>query len=307
MNDKNFLGLSNFVWWIGVVENRMDPLNMGRLQIRIFGWHTDNLQLIPSGDLPWAPPVRPIDSVDKTPREGEWVMGFFMDGTSGQIPYYLGVFAGIPDTLPNQSRGFADPRTQAQLNTAPRPITGQTRLYPNTLNQPTTSRLYRNEDIANTIISRESAAVVTADTADGVTWTQPTPSYNTAPPYNRVLDTESGHVMEFDDTRGAERVHLAHRTGTYFEIRPDGSKVTKVVGKNYEVVAGDDYVYIQGACTITVNGNAKVYVKQNAVVKVDGNCDTTVGGNYGTTIGGTCKITSGGNMTLVAPRIDLNP
>jgi len=32
-----------------------------------------------------------------------------------------------------------------------------------------------------------------------------------------------------------------------------------------------------------------------------------VGGNFQADIGGTCKITSGGNMTLTAPRIDLNP
>jgi hypothetical protein len=31
-----------------------------------------------------------------TPKEGDWVMGFFMDGTSGQFPVYMGVLPGIP-------------------------------------------------------------------------------------------------------------------------------------------------------------------------------------------------------------------
>ena len=39
---ENFLGKDGFVWFIGVIENRADPLGMGRCQIRIFGWHTSN-------------------------------------------------------------------------------------------------------------------------------------------------------------------------------------------------------------------------------------------------------------------------
>ena len=41
-----------FNWWIGCVEDRMDPEKMGRCKVRIFGYHTDNKQLLPTKDLP---------------------------------------------------------------------------------------------------------------------------------------------------------------------------------------------------------------------------------------------------------------
>ena len=50
----NFMGKDNFVWWMGVIENVNDPLKLGRSQVRMFGWHTENIQDIPSEDLPWA-------------------------------------------------------------------------------------------------------------------------------------------------------------------------------------------------------------------------------------------------------------
>ena len=30
-----------FVWWQGVVEDRDDPLKLGRCRVRIVGYHTD--------------------------------------------------------------------------------------------------------------------------------------------------------------------------------------------------------------------------------------------------------------------------
>ena len=56
MTFKNFLGKDGFFWWVGVIENRMDPLALGRCQVRIFGWHhdgsTDSKQRVPVTDLP---------------------------------------------------------------------------------------------------------------------------------------------------------------------------------------------------------------------------------------------------------------
>jgi hypothetical protein len=126
---QNFLGQSGFVWWIGVVENRNDPLNLGRCQIRIFGWHTPDLSLIPSADLPWSHPILPINNSKSftTPKEGDFVMGFFFDGESGQFPGYLGVIPGIPQAAAMQQaeapqKGFQDIRTSTQLSASPAPV-----------------------------------------------------------------------------------------------------------------------------------------------------------------------------------------
>ena len=295
---NNFLGMDGFYWWTGVVESRMDPLNLGRVQVRIFGWHTDNLKLIPSKDLPWAYPILPTNGSDviKSPKEGSYLMGFFFDGPSGQFPGYLGIMPGIPIANPDQSKGFSDQRTSAQLSTSPKPFGGTASLYPNQLNEPNTSRLYRNENIDKTIIQREKTAVISGiSTASGGNWSQPAPAYNTVPPYNRVLETESGHVMEFDDTLNAERVHVAHRTGTYTEMRPDGSKVTRVVADNYEIVSGSDWVNIIGDCNITVNGNASLKVGGKVVASAS-EFDLTGTFNLTGNLNVTGKITATGDV-----------
>ena len=101
MNEINFAGKDGFVWWIGEVVNRVDPLGTGRCQVRIFGWHGDgtqeSLEKIPEKDLPWAQAIFPLNSRGKfsTPHVGDWVLGFFLDGMSGQSPCMLGIFSGF--------------------------------------------------------------------------------------------------------------------------------------------------------------------------------------------------------------------
>ena len=100
MIDKNnFIGMSGFIWWVGVIEQRVDPLAMGRCKVRIFGWHTENTSLLPSDDLPWAMPMFPINnSLEWTaPLIGDWVVGFFMDGENAQFPIMMGVLPYIKD------------------------------------------------------------------------------------------------------------------------------------------------------------------------------------------------------------------
>jgi hypothetical protein len=98
---QNKLGHDNFIWWIGVVEDRIDPLNLGRCRVRIFGSHTENLQLIPTSSLPWATPLYPLNDSRSfsAPLEGDYVFGFFLDGDSSQAPAMLGVFPAIPQSV----------------------------------------------------------------------------------------------------------------------------------------------------------------------------------------------------------------
>lgn len=92
INKKNFPGLDGFVWWTGIVEGRKDPLKLGRVQVRIFGWHTGIKQMIPSENLLWAQPIFPGNSSNETycPKEGDAIFGFYIDGDSAQYPFYFG-------------------------------------------------------------------------------------------------------------------------------------------------------------------------------------------------------------------------
>ena len=115
MTDNTFMGLNNFVWWFGVVENRLDPLELGRCQVRCFGWHTEKKTQIPTEDLPWAHPVLPFGTaIVKPPAEGTMVFGFFADGTDGRFPILLGVVPGIPEEIGEAQAGFTDPYTDAE-------------------------------------------------------------------------------------------------------------------------------------------------------------------------------------------------
>jgi hypothetical protein len=97
INRNNFVGLSGFVWWVGEIEAIVDPLGIGRCKVRIFGWHTDNKSHLPTMDLPWAHPMIPLNNSNSfsTPEEGEWVVGFFLDGESAQSPVMMGILPGI--------------------------------------------------------------------------------------------------------------------------------------------------------------------------------------------------------------------
>jgi hypothetical protein len=107
----DYVGLDQFVWWHGVVEDINDPLKLGRVRVRVLGWHTDNKTNfgIPTEDLPWAQVMQPITSaamsgLGRSPTgilQGSWVIGFFLDGKNAQQPLVMGTYAGIqkPDKI----------------------------------------------------------------------------------------------------------------------------------------------------------------------------------------------------------------
>jgi hypothetical protein len=355
--DKDFAGKNGFIWWTGIVENRNDPLKMGQCQVRCVGWDADDKMHLPTADLPWAKALLPVNGTNVfAPKEGDMIIGFFIDGESGQERVMMGILPNIPLKASNPQKAFNDPRTEEELATAPKTPkektyntdgTGievierdQAESYPKLLDEPTTSRIARNDEdtITKTFIQERIDNVVTGVETVNDTWDEPETLYNTVYPYNNVVETESGHLLEFDDTPEAERIHLAHRNGSFNEWFPDGDKVEKVTKDNYQIIMGDDRVYIMGKCLITVQGDAEIYVKENVYLLVDknveatvhgnitaqvdgnvdatvdgnvtatigGNMTSTVGGNFKMDVGGTTTWTSGGNFKVTAPRIDLN-
>lgn len=87
----------------GCVENRNDPLKLGRCQVRIVGLHTHDKSILPTKDLPWAYPLQPVISAGISgightpvgPVEGTWVLITFRDDDEQQ-PVMLGTVGGIP-------------------------------------------------------------------------------------------------------------------------------------------------------------------------------------------------------------------
>ena len=119
------------------------------------------------------------------------------------------------------------------------------------------------------------------------------PYISAAYPYNHVFESESGHIREIDDSPNAERLFTQHKSGTFEEIHPDGTKVVKIIGDNYEIVAGSSNVYISGDVNITTEGTVREYIKGDYILEVEGNYTQKIGRNLRTKVG---YKSGGGNL-----------
>ena len=108
---------------------------------------------------------------------------------------------------------------------------------------------------------------------------QPPAEYAPKYPYNNVMETESGHVKEYDDTPGHERITERHKSGTNYEITPNGSKNETIVRDNYKLVVGQDTLEVYGNVRIIVSGHADVAVAGNLTASVTGNISADAKGD----------------------------
>ena len=124
MAEQYFMGLDGFIWFVGVVESRNDPAQLGRVQVRCLGYHTADKNLIPTADLPWAHVMHPVtdpsmQGMGTTPSflvEGTWVVGFFMDAKDKQQPMIMGTLPGVPQFKSDPLKGFNDPNGKYPQN-----------------------------------------------------------------------------------------------------------------------------------------------------------------------------------------------
>ena len=233
---KSFFGQA-FTWFVGVVEDVNDPLKMGRARVRCMGYHSEDKGQIPTDLLPWAQPINGVDSPsvsglgkNSTFVNGSWVVGFFMDGERAQEPMILGTIAGAPDSYSDTTKGFNDPDG----------------VYPKYIKESDINRLARGTQ----------TKTHTPDTTIG----EPDDPYSAQYPHNSVMETRSGHVKEYDDTPDHERIRELHKSGTFYEVHPNGDLVTHVVRKRYAVVASDDALHVKGDVKIIVDGDATINI-----------------------------------------------
>ena len=315
----NFMGKDGFQWFVGVVEDRNDPKTLGRVRVRCLGYHSEDLNKIPTKELPWAHPMNPITSatvsgVGQSPLglvEGSWVIGFFTDGEDAQMPCIIGSLPGVPSALSSltNNKGFQD-NTNANY---PKYLeTDVNRLSVNEKTDgaetnPHSSLTLRRADVdlgVSIADIDEQTNIAGVETAEievdlGGSWDEPITTYNAEYPKNHVYETEGGHIREYDDTIGAQRIHERHAAGTGYEIDNDGTKITRVKKDQYHIISNDDYVHIQGAAKQTVDKGLKVFVNKNA----------EEGNNYNIEVGAGANVTvqvNKGDINMVAVDGDIN-
>lgn len=246
-------GEEGFIWFFGVVEDREDPLQIGRVRVRIYNHHNPDKNVMPTESLQWASVMQGITSsasmgIGVSPtglQKGSHVVGFFLDAGSKQMPFIIGSFAGIPE-------------------------------------ENDVAKLARGE---NSIEKKKLGP-------------EPETKYGAKYPFNKTITTESGHVIEIDDTPNKERIHIYHKTGTYIELNPDGGFVQKTEDSSIEVVTKDKTVYVGGNLKVEVRGSADVKIIGDADVRVGGDLDLTVIGDVDVAIVGDTDIKVAGDVGM---------
>ena len=136
----NFIGKDGFNWWVGQVENTgagteefpEDRDETNKAKVRILGYHNPSKKELSSYDLPWATVMMPNTASQRSGigmnhqlQVNGWVVGFFMDGASAQIPIIVGTIGDenpdgayeVEDTegkpFPKLVAGDYDPKVHA--------------------------------------------------------------------------------------------------------------------------------------------------------------------------------------------------
>ena len=199
---------------------------------------------------------------------------------------YHGAVSGNEAGKPNLD-GFCDPHNKYPL-----------KRY---LNESEVNRLARGVIKETVVALKESQRTIGVPIAmDGGSFSQPNVPYGAKYPYNQVKETESGHVQEFDDTPGYERVHTYHRSGTFDEVDANGTKVTKIVGDGYVIYDRNGFISIAGDANVTVNGNVNIFCRSDANIEVAGSAEMKVRGNFDIGVARDMNIAVEGNFSLWA-------
>ena len=127
---------------------------------------------------------------------------------------------------------------------------------------------------------------------------QPVSTYAPEYPYNNVMETESGHLKEYDDTKGHERIVERHMSGTQYEVCADGTKNERIVRDNYRLVVGQDTLEVFGNVRIIVSGQADIAVAKDVNIAVGGNLTADVTGNMTANITGTTSLIGVDNIKI---------
>lgn len=126
---------------------------------------------------------------------------------------------------------------------------------------------------------------------------EPKVAYAAEYPHNKTITTDSGHVIEIDDTPGNERIHIRHKAGTYVEINKDGRIVFR---------SGERFDIVDGKLTEYVSKDQKTEVKGKRNTDIGGNDKLNVGGSLDIEVAGSVTISAGGSVKVKGTKIKLN-
>ena len=346
MVEQIFMGKDGFHWFIGVVEDRNDPLKVGRVRVRAVGYHTENKTILPTEDLPWATVMTSTESsgmsgLGTTPHFlvlGTHIVGFFRD-VDCQEPVILGALPGAPGQYGNPNVGFADPTRRSEDTSE---VDYNRSYYPKTPEESDINELARgvltatnpnfregtrHVDVAAAGRDQFTVSTVNEDlTIDAVTFntfSEPrvansdntiSGTYKPTYPLNHEYETETGHLLEFDDTPDHARINIFHNSGTYMELSKNGTRVNHTAGDEHNT-ALNRFTNIKDNETLTVNGSMKILVNtdriegQNFDIQIDDGANLNIQADNGAAnivVKGNVNLKADGDLNANAANISLN-
>lgn len=332
-----------------VVEDNEDPLEIGRVRVRIKGIHTgvnenagSPFSYVSTKNLPWAEVMGDTSfgliggvGLSSVLRKGTWVWVIFEMGDPNK-PIIIGTVRGVNSTSSigkySAGNGFYDPdeiypfqtrSKESDFNRLSRAYRLGDPYYDQScpilgLNTTVHKKIMDTLDVQNGISDGKSGADVSQVEPNSL-------SDSTKYPSSQVLETESGHVVEMDDTVGNERIRVYHKTGSYIEIRPDGTFIQKSVNENSEshyihMSSVNEHVkksvktyieenldeIIKGYVHRHIEGELKEHVTGDITKDSDGNVTWNVGGAFTLNVSGKIDIDSGPEIDMDAAVINLN-
>tara|TARA_B100000497_G_scaffold123998_2_gene157676 strand:+ start:4364 stop:6874 length:2511 start_codon:yes stop_codon:yes gene_type:complete len=120
-------------------------------------------------------------------------------------------------------------------------------------------------------------------------------------PLCQIQQTISGHIIETDDTIGAERILIRHNSGAGVELTKDGGIKISSLDNQINVTGGDQTIIVEGEGQLIYKGNLNlkvtgnfnvdclnynVTVRGNKVEKILGNIKQSIAGNIEKLVGG---------------------
>ena len=273
------VGITNPMFFVGVVEDNDDKSFQGRVRVRAFGVHGSNAEIKP-WELPWAICVSGAYTADDpVPPLNSFVFGVFLDGEEAQHPLVLGMIPTqyLEDHEPGKDGWGVIPVKNGDLLAKG--------FRPEDVGEHQRSKVGRGERIQETYHEAVSSNVIPPQKIanSDKTWSQPASAYAAQYPYNRVIET-ARHTIELDDTPGNERIMIHHVSGAFIQIDSKGTTTEKAMGDRYEINIGTKHES-SGHSVVTINGNAHVYVKGNKTEEIMGDYKLLVHGNHEVNVG----------------------
>ena len=217
--------------------------------------------------------------------------------------------ASIANSALNEARNFDINSTEnrEKLEVLERGFTDPNANYPTKeyAGISETNKLAQGDSRGTIVQEKNNNRMRGAKLPGGEAWDEPTSAFNAAYPYNKVTQSESGHIFEVDDTPGSERLHIYHKSGTYIEIDSNGSMIKRTKGSSYEIIDRNGKISIAGKADISINGACNIFVGNDANIEVEGDVNLTCHNDITAQAGGTFNLSAVEEFNIASGNVNI--